>query len=84
MFAPSKWSFQVHQDFRSIAGSLLCTHAVYEYGNQASAEMLNGRWFAGRMVLVEYLAPKVSIVGVWLCCRILSGKDSVVVLLNLI
>lgn len=21
--------------------------------------MLNGRWFAGRMVLVEYLAPKV-------------------------
>ncbi|CAN0174421.1 unnamed protein product [Ectocarpus sp. 12 AP-2014] len=25
----------------------------------ASAEMLNGRWFAGRMVLVEYLNPKV-------------------------
>lgn len=27
---------------------------------QASAEMLNGRWFAGRMVLVEYLNPKVG------------------------
>ncbi|CAM9916508.1 unnamed protein product [Laminaria digitata] len=25
----------------------------------ASAEMLNGRWFAGRMVLVEYLGPHV-------------------------
>lgn len=26
---------------------------------QASAEMLNGRWFAGRMVQVEYMAPQV-------------------------
>lgn len=32
----------------------------YEKYLQASAEMLNGRWFAGRMVLVEYLNPKVK------------------------
>lgn len=37
-------------------------HTLMRVG-QASAEMLNGRWFAGRMVLVEYLAPQVSMAG---------------------
>ncbi len=33
--------------------------------------MLNGRWFAGRMVLVEYLSPKVCVYS-W------SGRDCLV------
>ena len=46
---------------RSLApSSLVLLRRWCRFVLQASAEMLNGRWFAGRMVLVEYLAPHVS------------------------
>lgn len=43
--------------------------------------MLNGRWFAGRMVLVEYLAPKVRTVRLFFgctpCVRCFGGRAGV-------